>query len=226
MCNVMLLHIYVARNVSKHLHSVIHVQTRLRTTHYSQYDISCWVQTFALRNARTTRLRTAHDCTRTAHEHTGRTTQTSYTQVRALEVASSSTFVRHRECQLYSWWGVDISVTNDQHLFTTTSVSCIPGGALIQVSRMVLCNLHVREHILQLWSARTFDTDAFQAQIPQLILAFVVCKDIRHGCMSSTDTTVDLSLCSLHDQSTDTTVDPSLFGLQKHSTRMHVKHRY
>jgi hypothetical protein len=89
-----------------------------------------------------------------------------------------------------------------------------------------LFSLHVREHILQLWFAKTLDTDACQAQIPQLILAFVVCKDIRHGWMSSTDTTVDLGLCSLHDKSTDTTVDLSLFGLQKHMTRMHVKNRY
>jgi hypothetical protein len=39
------------------------------------------------------------------------------------------------ECQLYSWWGVDISVTNDRHLFATTIVSCIRGGSVAYLYR-------------------------------------------------------------------------------------------
>jgi hypothetical protein len=39
-----------------------------------------------------------------------------------------STFVRHHQCQLYSWWGVDISVTNDRYLFATTVSALIVVG--------------------------------------------------------------------------------------------------
>jgi hypothetical protein len=94
------------------------------------------VQTFALRNAWTTRLglyTTAH-----AHEHTGRTTQPGYSQVRASEsgeqlVKGSVTTnpdTRQRELQLTSVLSEEACLTCTVKHFTRAQrgINTIQGG--------------------------------------------------------------------------------------------------
>jgi hypothetical protein len=96
------------------------------------------VQTFTFRDAWTTRLRTVHDCKRTAHEHTGRTTQTGYSEVRALEsgeqlVKGSVTTnpdTRQRELKLTSVLSEEACLTCTVKHFTRAQrgINTIQGG--------------------------------------------------------------------------------------------------